>query len=251
MIESLLPQGFGYLLVLFRCGGLCATAPILASQAVPRRVRLGMSLFFAMAAWAAAGSQPHALPQNMLDLALVGASETMIGLCAGFAAKVALDAASAAGSLAGNGMGIGYGQMIDPNSGAEAPVLGNLLSGLALGAAVALGLHREAILWLARSVREIPVGGLADLRELSVHMIRACTDGAVLGLRLGLPFLGAVSLGHLGLGLMGRSTPQISLQSVGFTIAIFCGGAALWYFAPTAAHMAAGAAVAVFSRTGG
>jgi flagellar biosynthetic protein FliR len=247
-MDALLPQGFGYLLVVFRCGGLCVAAPVLGSSAVPKRIRLGMSLFFAMAAWAAAGSHSVPLPHDMLGLAAAAISETVIGLCAGFAAKVALEAAAMAGSLAGVGMGIGYGSMIDPNSGAEAPVLSNLLSGLALGTAISLGLHREAILWLAHSVRESPVTGHLEVKELAIHMIRASTSGASLGLRLGLPFLGAVGLGHAGLGIIGRSTPQIGLNSIGFTVAIFCGGATLWYFAPTAAHMAAGAAVATFSR---
>jgi flagellar biosynthesis protein FliR len=247
-MDALLPQGFGYLLVVLRCAGLCVAAPVLGSASVPKRIRLGMSLFFAMAAWAAAGSHSVKLPHDLLELATAGISETLIGLCAGFSAKAALEAAAMAGALAGTGMGIGYGQMIDPSSGVEAPVLSNLLSALALGGAIALGFHREAILWLARSVKESPVTGQLEFRTMAVHMIRSCTDGAALGMRLGLPFLGAVGLGHVGLGLMSRSTPQISLQSIGFTIAIFCGGAALWYFAPTAAHMAAGAAVAVFAR---
>src|SRR5450432_2674670 len=247
-MDALLPQAFGYLLVVFRCGGLCVALPVLGSSAVPKRIRLGMSLFFAMAAWAASGAHPVPLPHDLLELASVSIGETVIGLCAGFAAKVALEAAAMAGTLAGVGMGMGYGSMIDPNSGAEAPVLSNLLSALALAAAISLGLHREAILWLAHSVRESPVTGHLEVMELSVHMIRSCTDGASLGLRLGLPFLGAVTLGHAGLGIIGRSTPQISLNSIGFTIAIFCGGAALWYFAPTAAHLAAGAAVATLQR---
>jgi flagellar biosynthetic protein FliR len=247
-MEALLPQAFGYLLVIFRCGGLMVAAPILGAATVPKRIRLGMAVFFAMAAWAASGSHAVRLPRDLMELASAGIGETVIGLCAGFAAKVALDAASMAGTLAGVGMGIGYGTIIDPNSGAEAPVLGNLLSALALGTAVSLGLHREAILWLSHSVRESPVTGHLDVRELAVHMIRSCTGGAALGIRLGLPFLGAVGLGHAGLGIIGRTTPQISLSSIGFTIAIFCGGSALWYFAPHAAHLAAGAAVATLQR---
>ena len=247
-MEALLPQAFGYLLVVFRCGGLVVAAPVLGSAAVPKRIRLGMALFFSMAAWAASGSRAAPLPRDLLELASAGICETLIGLCAGFAAKVALDAASMAGTLAGVGMGIGYGTLIDPNSGAEAPVLSNLVSALALGAAVTLGIHREAVLWLVHSVRESKVSGQLDVREMSAHLIRSCVDGAALGIRLGMPFLGAVSLGHAGLGIIGRTTPQISLGSVGFTIAIFCGGTALWYFAPTAAHLAAGAAVATLSR---
>jgi flagellar biosynthetic protein FliR len=247
-MEALLPQAFGYLLVVFRCGGLFVAAPILGSAAVPKRIRLGMALFFAMAAWAASGSHPVRLPHDLMELASAGISETLIGLCAGFAAKVALEAASMAGTLAGVGMGIGYGSMIDPNSGADAPVLSNLISTLALGTAVTLGFHREAILWLVRSVQASPVSGQLDLREMSAHMIRSCIEGAALGIRLGLPFLGAVTLGHVGLGIIGRTTPQIGLNSIGFTVAIFCGGTALWYFAPMAAHLAAGAAVATLSR---
>src|SRR5579859_7588370 len=114
-MEALLPQAFGYLLVVFRCGGLFVAAPILGSASVPKRIRLGMALFFAMAAWSAAGSRAVGLPHDLLGLGRAAIAETLAGLCAGFAAKVTLDAASMAGTLAGVGMGIGYGTLIDPN----------------------------------------------------------------------------------------------------------------------------------------
>jgi flagellar biosynthetic protein FliR len=247
-MDLLLASAYGFALVLFRAAALCAVAPVLGSASVPPRIRIGLSLVLAFAAWSGAGSPALALPGDLLTLVSAAAVETIIGLAGGFAARAALEAAAAAGHLAGLGMGIGYGALLDPVSGVEAPVLANLFSTAALGGAVALGLHRELVLWLCRSLQAVPAGGALELRALLLRSITSTLEGAALGLRLGLPFLGAVALGHLALGVLSRATPQLSLQSLGFTVAIGVGGWALWLLAPQATSLAASAAVAALAR---
>lgn len=247
-MEPLLAAGYGFGLVLFRAAALCSTAPVLGSATVPQRIRLGIAVLLAFAAFGAAGSPSVAMPSSLLALLCAAATETVIGLAAGLCARAALEAASAAGHLAGLGMGIGYGALLDPVAGVEVPALANLFSTVALGCAVALGLPREAVLWLCRSLHALPPGAAADLRTLATQTLASLLDAAALGLRLGLPFLGAITIGHLSLGVIGRTTPQLSLQTLGFGVALLFGGAALWLFAPQAAQLAAGAAVATLQR---
>jgi flagellar biosynthetic protein FliR len=75
-------------------------------------------------------------------------------------------------------------------------------------------------------------------------------DGAesfALAVRLAMPALAAVTLGHLGLGLLNRAGPQLNLGNIGFTIALLAGGGAFYLIAPGAAVMAAQAARMAFA----
>lgn len=248
-MEALWPLLYGFALVLFRTAGLVVAAPVLGAEVVPVRIRAAIALAVAVAVFIGAGS-PQAQPPEALHL-LAGAAlvETAVGLAAGFGAWAVLQAAWAAGNLAGLGMGLGYGSLIDPFSGSSSTVLAQLLSMVALGVAAALGIHREAIAWLTRSVVAFPPGAQPDLLPLLSAAVGNAVFGATLAIRLAFPILAAVTFGHVALGLIGRTAQQLNLSSVGFSVAILAGGGALYLVAPAAAEVAAREAVRVFSRS--
>ena len=246
-MEAALPLAYGYGLVLFRTAALCSVAPALGAKMVPVRVRLALAIALALAAYSSLGFLPIAVPESILTLAGAAARETALGLCAGLAARWMLEAALAAGQIAGNSMGLGYGALLDPQSGAESTALADIFAAAALGCAVALGIHREALLWLCRSLRELPPGADVAIRDLFVRTIADGLRGLALATRVAFPFLVAVTFGHAALGLLGRTSPQLNLASVGFTVAILAGGGALYLVAPAAAEVAARAAVYALS----
>jgi len=53
------------------------------------------------------------------------------------------------------------------------------------------------------------------------------------------PVLAAVTIGHLSLGLLNRTTPQLGLSNIGFSVALLAGAGALYLVAPPRALMAA------------
>jgi flagellar biosynthesis protein FliR len=74
--------------------------------------------------------------------------------------------------------------------------------------------------------------------------------GAVaLAVRMAYPVLVAVVFGHVALGVISRTVPQLSINSIGFSVTILAGGAALYMMAPHIANLAARTAAAAF--TGG
>ena len=238
----------GFLLVLFRSAGLIVAAPVVGAGTVPVRVRLALVFVAALAAFAGGGMPAAQLPLTIGSLAGAAVSETFVGLSAALAARLVLEAAQAAGQVAGISMGLGYGAVVDPVSGADTTALGQIFGLGALGFAVALGLHREAFVWLARSVSSFPPGSAADLRSLAGAVVVHGLAGTVLAVRLAFPILAAVICGHLALGLLGRIAPQLNLASMGFTIAILAGGAALYLVLPSAADAAARAALIALRR---
>jgi flagellar biosynthesis protein FliR len=124
---------------------------------------------------------------------------------------------------------------------------------LTLTTAVLAGAHREAVLWLCRSLLTSPVGvgsspaatagavssAATPLVQLAQHALSQTLFGLGLGARISFPILVGVTSGHLLLGLTGRFAPQINLQSIGFTVALLAGGAALYLFAPTTIELVA------------
>jgi flagellar biosynthetic protein FliR len=249
----LTPTLFGFLLVLFRCTALCSIAPLFAMKSVPKRARMGIAFVLAFAAYAGAGFPAFAPPGGGTVGALVGAAviETMIGLVAGLSASFAIDAASAAGQMASVAMGLSYGSVIDPVHGADSTAIAELLSMFSMAALVASGMHGEAIAWLCRSVISMPPGATVgiDATALATVVVTQAIGCAALAVRMAFPVLVAVLFGHVALGVVGRTAPQLSVNSIGFSVTILAGGAALYLLVQPIAELAARTATAAF--TGG
>jgi flagellar biosynthetic protein FliR len=242
-----LAAAWGFGLVLVRTFGLLLGAPVLGARTVPVRVKAGLAFALAGAVWAAAGSPEVAPPETLWPLAAGVASETALGLLAGLAARAILQAALAAGQLASQAVGIGFGAMVDPTSGAESNGVSELLHMAAQAGAVALGIHREAIAWLARSAVAFPPGADHSLAELATRVVWESTGAAALAVRLAFPILAAVSLGHFTMAVAGRMAPQLNLSNIGFSISMLAGGGAFYLLAPSIADAVARLATGAFA----
>jgi len=240
----LTPTLFGFLMVLFRSTALCATAPLYGMKSVPARLRMGLAVVLAFVAFMGAGAPPFMAASRVEALIAGAAAETVIGLAAGMAARFAIDAAQAAGHIIATSIGLSFGATIDPQHGTESTAVAELLSMTALVALLATGVHREAIAWLCRSVVSIPPGAPLELAPLAGAVVTHALSAVALAVRMAFPVMAAVTFGHVALGVVGRTAPQLNISSVGFSVTILAGGAALYMTAPAIAEMAARAAVA-------
>lgn len=231
-MEALAPVAYGFVLVFFRTAALMITAPLFGIRSLPAQLRVALSACVAFVAFTGAGLPQVPVPAHLGVLLSDVALETVLGLFAGNAVRFALEAAASAGQLTAQAMGLGYGAMLDPLNGAESTALGQLFRMLVLGAALALGLHREAVAWLASSVTQVPPGTVTGLTDLARASIVQALEAIALSVRLGFPFLAAVTLGHLVLGLVGRAAQQLHFSNLGFSVSILFGGGALWVVAP-------------------
>lgn len=244
-----LPTLLGFGLALLRTSALIGAAPVLGSKAILARLKLTLSLAVAFAAWTGAGAPAVPVPATMGGLIALVLSETALGLTAGLSSRLLLDAAQAGGQAAGMSIGFGFGQVLDPHSNAESTSIGEVYKNLALAAAIALGLHTEAIGWVARSLHEVPPGGTVEVTSLAAALVRQVVFGLVLAVRVAWPLFTASLFGYGVLGLLGRAAPQLSLSNVGFAVSLLSGGSALYLVAPDAAQLCAEAATRLFTRS--
>jgi len=246
-MDALLPLAYGYALLLFRTAGLVATSPLFSLRSAPMEVKVGLSAAIAMAIFAGAGS-PHApLPAHLGALGSDVLLETALGLLAGAGGTLMLESAAAAGQLASQAMGLGYGAVLDPLNGAESTTVGELMRLLALALAVSMGVHKEAVVWLTHSAQSVPPGTVGSVTELARGAILQSLEAMALAIRLGFPYLAATTLGHAVLGALGRAAPQMHFSNLGFSVSILFGGGALWLATPSMLSLAAEATLSAFS----
>ena len=248
MLDPLLqPLAVGFFLVLVRCTSLFMVAPIFSAKTIPALVRMGFAVPIAVAVFMGAGSPGFAGWDRSATLIPAVAMEAMIGIGAGLAARFAIEAALGAGSAIAIAAGVSFGSVIDPLHGAESTAIGDLLSYLTMAVALSTGLHRDAVVWLCRSVRETPPGSDFSVATLATRVVADGAASIALSVRLAFPVLAAVTLGHLGLGLVNRAAPQFNLSNIGFTVALLAGCGAFYLVAPGAAVLAAEAARTAFA----
>jgi len=245
-VEATLPTLWGFGLLLFRTTGLCLTAPMLGSRIVPARVKLAISLVLTMAVYQGAGSPQVPVPASILGLAGPAMVQTLTGVLGGLSARWMLDAALAAGHLAGLSAGLGFSALVDPTTGAESTGLSQYLYAGAQAAALSLGIHREAVGWLARAAVTWPVGTEPALGSLASGVVGHAVLATALAVRMAFPIMAAVLLGHATMGVLNRMAPQLGLSNVGFSVALLTGGLAIYLSAPAVAELVARAAVSAF-----
>jgi flagellar biosynthetic protein FliR len=214
-----LPLILGFAMVLLRTSALVVTAPILSSRTLPPRIKLALAFTLGLTAWFGAGTPQVAVPNHFGGLAGLVISETLLGMVSGLSSRLLFDAAQAGGQAAANSLGFGYGQLVNPNSGADSSVMGELVAALALGAALSLN-----------------------------ALIRQVIYAVTLAVRVGYPLFAAALFGYGALGVINRAAPQLSLTNIGFAVSIAAGGLTLYVVAPEGARMCAQAALQVFSR---
>jgi flagellar biosynthetic protein FliR len=245
-MDLLLTTGYGYLLVLMRTSGLVMSMPLWSATSVPPQAKAAIAFAVSWAAFSGAGAPHPPVPADPMALAGSGLVEVLVGLVAGHAARIALETASSAGHFAATSMGLTYGNMLDPINGGSSNAVAEFLNLLASSTAVAIGLHREAVAWLARSLRDHPPGSLIHFQETAMAMVDHAAGAMSLGLRLGYPYVLVVSFSHVLLGVVSRAAPQLSINSIGFSVSLVVGWGALYVTAPLAAQLAVRAAVTAF-----
>ena len=217
---------YGFLLVLARVSGIFIFIPLPTFKAGPSaaKIVLALALTFALfPLWP--NVQP--VPATLIQIAGWVLGEAAVGLAAGLAVAFIIEGLYVAAQAISIQAGFSYAAMVDPNTEADSTVLiiiAQLTAGLLF---FALGLDRQLLQILARSLETHPPGSLA-LSRSSVETLAMLGSGAFsTGLRLVLPVMTLLFLIDLSIGLLGRLNSQLQLVALAFPIKMVAALAAL------------------------
>ena len=114
-----------FLLVLVRISCFVYVAPFFSMSNVPRRVKIGFSLFFAYLIYHAVDHN-EVVYNSLLGFAVIVMKEALTGFVIGWGAQICTTVTSFAGSIADMEIGLSMVSLIDPTTREQATFTGVL-----------------------------------------------------------------------------------------------------------------------------
>ena len=213
-------------LLWLRLGALLFMTPLLSGFNGPSAVTLLLSLV--LAGLFCAGAPVHAttLPSSALQFMWAGVLEVGLGMLLGFGVHAAFAVFGMAGSLLDLQIGFGSGNVFDPVTRANSPVLGAIFNSLAVVLFFTLDAHHAFMRGIAFSVSEIPPGSMTMAFSLE-PVVRQFGAIFSLAVAMAAPVLFTLLLLEAGLAVVSRMLPQMNVYFVGLPLKILVGLTAL------------------------
>ncbi|HET8763994.1 MAG TPA: flagellar biosynthetic protein FliR [Rhodanobacter sp.] len=215
-----------FLWALARVGGLCLVVPVFGASVIPMRIRAALVVVLTAVLTPLAPATANALGlAGMLD----AVTQIAAGAAVGFVLKLVFEAVAFGGGLVGQSMGLGFAEVVDPQEGQNANVLGQFYLILVTLVFLALDGHLQLVALLADSFRHLPAGA-PGIDANGLHAVLVFVSqlfgGAV---RVALPAMTALLVVNVGFAAISRAAPSMNLFAVGFPISVTLGFVALWF----------------------
>ncbi|HUA20062.1 MAG TPA: flagellar biosynthetic protein FliR [Bryobacteraceae bacterium] len=217
---------YGFLLVLARIAGIFSFIPLPGINAGPNAAKITLSLALTFALfprWPAINNAPV----NMLQFTGWVLSEAAIGVAIGLAVALVLEGVIFAAQAISTQAGFSYASTVDPTTNADSTVLIVLAQTTAALVFFVLGLHRQLLLILARSLETHPPGAFSVTRASAEGLVHLGASVFSTGFRLALPLMTLLFLIDLSVGLLGHLNAQLQLIALVFPAKMLVSLAAL------------------------
>lgn len=233
-IETLLQSSPIFLLIFCRITAFFVVVPVFSSQSVPTTFKIGLSFFVSMVIFSSGGMNVT-VPQD-LNFILLIVREALIGLLLGFIAYLMFMTIQTAGSFIDIQIGFGIANVIDPMTGASAPIIGNFKYMIALLLFLTMNGHHYLLDAIVYSYKWVPIDNDLFLKmidgSLSEFLIRTFAQSFMLAFQMSAPLVTALFLTDVGLAFLARTAPQYNVFVIGVPLKIIVGLALLLILMP-------------------
>ncbi len=240
MLPELLPAViFSFFMVFARLGAAFMVLPGIGEAFISPRFRLAIALAMSLAIQPFVQETLPALPDGLLQTAMLLAGEIAIGLFMGITVKLAVTALHVAGTIMSFQSSLGFAQFFDPTQQTQSAVLSTFLSLFGLMVIFAGDLHLLMLRATFDSYTVFPPAALPPIDDFAALATRFVAESFALGVRIAAPFVVYALILYLGMGLMNRLMPQMQVFFIVMPLNIMLGlfvlmvtlGASLIWFA--------------------
>ncbi|ADL07876.1 flagellar biosynthetic protein FliR [Thermosediminibacter oceani] len=214
-----------FLLVFFRILGFFILTPVFGRREFPVQGRLGVSALIAVILYPVVNKIP--LPDNLWDTVILFIRETAVGLSIGFITFVVFSAVYICGEIIDLQMGFGIVNVIDPQTNAQIPVMGNFFYILTILIFLSINGHHVLLNALMKSYDILPLGGAGLHDSFLEGMLKSFFEMFAAGVKMSIPVVAATFLADFALGVIARTVPQMNVFIVGLPFKIIIGFIAL------------------------
>lgn len=212
-----------FVLVLMRVAPILFLMPILSSRNLPNLLKVGLALTTSLILLPVVKLDPGLLPQEPLAFAFFMVAELMTGLILGLTIKIIFTGLQIGGELAGFQMGLMMANVVDPQSGVNAPVLSQFQYLLAMLLFLAIDGHHWFFRALLQSFSLLAPGELHLGAGLYRHLLHLSGKMFTIAVQLAAPVMAVLLFTHISLGILAKAVPQVNILMTSFPLTISLG----------------------------
>lgn len=212
---------------LFRVASFLMVLPLIGSQLVPMRIRLGLAIGITVLI------VPHLPPMPAFDglsinSYLIIGQQILIGSALGFIIQVFFQVAVLGGQIIAMQMGLGFASMTDPANGVSVVIIGQFYLTLVMVLFITLNGHLVMFDVLVRSFEIIPVSMSGVSPDGFWKVVKSGSWLFSSALLMALPAVTALLVVNFAFGIMTRAAPQLNIFAIGFPFTMLMGLFIVW-----------------------
>ncbi|MBS4189245.1 flagellar type III secretion system protein FliR [Bacillus sp. FJAT-49705] len=209
-----------FLLIFVRVTSFFLMMPLFSYRSIPTAAKIGLGFFMALIMMFTIDIPEISIDSHYFLLVM---KEALIGLLIGFIAYLILSAIQIAGGFIDFQMGFAIANVIDPQTGAQSPLMGQYLYTIALFFLLTVNGHHLMLDGIFYSYQFIPLDkpwipfGNEDMAD---YIIKAFNSMFVIAFQMSIPIVGCLFLVDIALGIVARTVPQLNVFVVGLPVKI-------------------------------
>lgn len=208
--------------ILVRITALVTAAPVLGARTVPVKVKLGLSVALTMILVPIIPKVPAVDPLSSQAF-LITLNQVIIGVAMGLALQLVFTMFVIGGQIIAYQMGLGFSQMVDPQSGLQVPVVSQFYIVVLTLIFFSLNGHLALIQALTDSFFSLPIGVNSLSKDGIWNLVSWGSQMYVGAMKIALPAIASILLINFTFGVVTRSAPQFNIFSIGFPITLIMG----------------------------
>ncbi len=217
---TLLENYPAFLLIFMRITAFFVTLPFFSYRNIPNAHKIGFSFFLAWIMFFSLDPPAIGVDEQFFLLVI---KEVLLGLTIGFSAYFILVAIQIAGSFIDFQMGFAIANVIDPQTGAQSPLVGQFLYTFALLLLITTNAHHLLLDGVFYSYQFVPIDQpflpMGD-KNVIEFLIESFNSMFIIAFQMSIPVVGSLFLVDIALGIVARTVPQLNIFVVGLPLKI-------------------------------
>lgn len=208
-----------FLLILVRVSAFFVTLPLFSYRTIPGHFKIGFSFFLSLIIFYTVDVTVIEIDGTYILLVL---KEAMVGLLVGLIAYFLLSAIQIAGGFIDFQMGFAIANVVDPQTGAQSPLMGQYFYIIALLFLLSVNGHHLLIDGIYNSYQFISIDAFIPFQNGSIadFVIDTFNKMFLIAFQMAIPIVGCLFLVDVALGIIARTVPQLNVFVVGLPLKI-------------------------------
>ncbi|MEI3604611.1 flagellar biosynthetic protein FliR [Pseudogracilibacillus sp. SE30717A] len=217
-----------FLLVFARVLSFFITLPLFSYRTIPTMFKIGFSFFLSLVIVTTMDNLFLEIDHLFFFLLI---KEVIVGLLIGLIAYIIIAAVQIAGGFIDFQMGFAVANVIDPQTGAQSPLIGQYFYIFALLFLLSVNGHYLLIDGIINSYHFIPLDRFLTFNDVfSEFIIRTFNKMFLIAFQMSIPLVGCLFLVDVALGIIARTVPQLNVFVVGLPLKIAVSFSVLLFF---------------------